>query len=179
MRPQALRAWEHLPRPTGADIITLASGKTSACQASVHSDAASEMALSFPRCGISCVPQAGLHTEPGNGQRTGGGGHDFDEILVQVLDLLQRERRLSYRAIKVRFGLDDDHLEASRTKSSRPNSSRSMRGAESWCGQATPPRPHRQPPHRRQHVYRLPRSRRISPRRSRLPGTPWKASASR
>ena len=36
----------------------------------------------------------------------------FDEILAQVLDLLQRERRLSYRAIKVRFGLDDDHLEA-------------------------------------------------------------------
>jgi len=36
----------------------------------------------------------------------------FDEVLTQVLDLLQRERRLSYRAIKVRFGLDDDHLEA-------------------------------------------------------------------
>jgi class 3 adenylate cyclase/tetratricopeptide (TPR) repeat protein len=36
----------------------------------------------------------------------------FDEILTQVLDLLQRERRLSYRAIKVRFTLDDDHLEA-------------------------------------------------------------------
>jgi class 3 adenylate cyclase/tetratricopeptide (TPR) repeat protein len=36
----------------------------------------------------------------------------FDEILAQVLDLLQREKRLSYRAIKVRFALDDDHLEA-------------------------------------------------------------------
>jgi class 3 adenylate cyclase/tetratricopeptide (TPR) repeat protein len=36
----------------------------------------------------------------------------FDEILAQVLDLLQRERRLSYRALKVRFALDDDHLEA-------------------------------------------------------------------
>lgn len=36
----------------------------------------------------------------------------FDEILAQVLDLLQRERRLSYRAIKVRFGMDYDHLEA-------------------------------------------------------------------
>jgi hypothetical protein len=36
----------------------------------------------------------------------------FDEILTQVLDLLQRERRLSYRAIKVRFGLDDGHIEA-------------------------------------------------------------------
>ena len=36
----------------------------------------------------------------------------FDDILAQVLDLLQRERRLSYRALKVRFALDDDHLEA-------------------------------------------------------------------
>ena len=36
----------------------------------------------------------------------------FDEILAQVLELLQREQRLSYRALKVRFALDDDHLEA-------------------------------------------------------------------
>ena len=39
-----------------------------------------------------------------------------------------------------------------------------MRTAESWSGPATPPRPHRQPPHRRQRVYRLPPSRRISPK---------------
>jgi class 3 adenylate cyclase/predicted ATPase len=36
----------------------------------------------------------------------------FDEILAQVLELLQREKRLSYRALKVRFALDDEHLEA-------------------------------------------------------------------
>src|SRR5215475_1066651 len=35
----------------------------------------------------------------------------FDEILAQVLDLLQREGRVSYRALKRRFKLDDDHLE--------------------------------------------------------------------
>ena len=34
----------------------------------------------------------------------------FDEILTQVLDLLQREGRVSYRALKRRFGLDDDYL---------------------------------------------------------------------
>jgi hypothetical protein len=34
----------------------------------------------------------------------------FDEILAQVLDLLQREGRVSYRALKRRFGLDDDYL---------------------------------------------------------------------
>jgi hypothetical protein len=36
----------------------------------------------------------------------------FDDILAQVLELLQREGRVSYRALKVRFQLDDDLLEA-------------------------------------------------------------------
>ena len=36
----------------------------------------------------------------------------FDDILAQVLALLQREGRVSYRALKVRFQLDDDLLEA-------------------------------------------------------------------
>ena len=36
----------------------------------------------------------------------------FDEILAQVLDVLQREQRVAYRALKVRFQLDDDLLEA-------------------------------------------------------------------
>jgi len=36
----------------------------------------------------------------------------FDAILAQVLDLLQREERLSYRALKVQCGFDDEHLEA-------------------------------------------------------------------
>src|SRR5688572_15269035 len=35
----------------------------------------------------------------------------FDEILAQVLDLLQRQGRVSYRALKIRFQLDDDYLE--------------------------------------------------------------------
>lgn len=35
----------------------------------------------------------------------------FDEILVQVIELLQREGRVSYRALKRRFELDDDYLE--------------------------------------------------------------------
>ena len=36
----------------------------------------------------------------------------FDEILTQVLELLQRQKRVSYRALKVRFNLDDEYLEA-------------------------------------------------------------------
>src|SRR5215813_2576677 len=35
----------------------------------------------------------------------------FDEILAQVLELLQREKRVSYRALKRRFNLDDEYLE--------------------------------------------------------------------
>ena len=35
----------------------------------------------------------------------------FDEILTQVVALLQREGRVTYRALKRRFGLDDDYLE--------------------------------------------------------------------
>jgi hypothetical protein len=35
----------------------------------------------------------------------------FDEILTQVLELLQRQGRVSYRAIKRRFTIDDEYLE--------------------------------------------------------------------
>src|SRR5207245_2628927 len=35
----------------------------------------------------------------------------FDEILTQVLALLRRDGRVSYRALKRRFDLDDDYLE--------------------------------------------------------------------
>ena len=37
---------------------------------------------------------------------------NFDSLLTDVLALLQREGRVSYRALKVRFHLDDDLLEA-------------------------------------------------------------------
>src|SRR5438128_12562118 len=36
----------------------------------------------------------------------------FEAMLAQVLAVLQREKRVSYRALKVRFQLDDDLLEA-------------------------------------------------------------------
>ena len=35
----------------------------------------------------------------------------FDELLTQVVELLQREGRVSYRALKRRFALDDEYLE--------------------------------------------------------------------
>src|SRR5882672_6188729 len=35
----------------------------------------------------------------------------FDELLAQVITLLQRQGRVSYRALKRRFALDDDYIE--------------------------------------------------------------------
>src|SRR5438093_11809391 len=35
----------------------------------------------------------------------------FYEVLAQVLELLQREGRVSYRALKLQFHLDEDYLE--------------------------------------------------------------------
>jgi len=35
----------------------------------------------------------------------------FDELLEQVVQLLQRQGRVSYRALKRRFALDEDYLE--------------------------------------------------------------------
>ena len=35
----------------------------------------------------------------------------FDEVLSQVQELLQREKRVSYRGLKRRFALDDEYLE--------------------------------------------------------------------
>src|SRR5207245_8289208 len=35
----------------------------------------------------------------------------FDDILAQVLELLQREKRVSYRALKLRFDINDDYIE--------------------------------------------------------------------
>src|SRR5262245_65491806 len=36
----------------------------------------------------------------------------FDEILDQIITLLKRQGRVSYPALKIRFSLDDQYLEA-------------------------------------------------------------------
>ena len=35
----------------------------------------------------------------------------YDEVLTQVLELLQREKRVAYRVLKRRFGLDDGYVD--------------------------------------------------------------------
>ena len=36
---------------------------------------------------------------------------DFYEVVGQVLELLQRQGRVSYRALKRQFGIDDDYID--------------------------------------------------------------------
>jgi hypothetical protein len=40
----------------------------------------------------------------------------FDEVLAQIIELLRREGRLSYRALKRRFSLDEEYLEDLKTE---------------------------------------------------------------
>ena len=35
----------------------------------------------------------------------------FEEMLTRVVEVLRRERRVSYRALRRRFGLDEEYLE--------------------------------------------------------------------
>jgi class 3 adenylate cyclase len=48
---------------------------------------------------------------PDRTQLYGGETVTFDEVLEQALEMLQRRGRVSYRALKVQFQLDDDLLE--------------------------------------------------------------------
>src|ERR1043166_2348938 len=48
---------------------------------------------------------------PDGVKRPKGQAMTFDEVLAQVQDLLQREKRVSYRGLKRRFALDDEYLE--------------------------------------------------------------------
>src|SRR4029453_10677367 len=45
-----------------------------------------------------------------NHQRRGGEAVTFDDVLEQALEMLRRRGRVSYRALKVQFQLDDDVL---------------------------------------------------------------------
>ena len=51
----------------------------------------------------------------------GGRGVTFDEVLAQVGELLRREGRVSYRALRRRFNLDAEYLEDVKAEITRPN----------------------------------------------------------
>jgi class 3 adenylate cyclase len=72
---------------------------------------------------------------------------EFYAVLEQVLDLLRRRGRVSYRALKVQFHLDDDHLAA--LQDELIDAQRLARDEDGkvlvWLGDAAPTPPVRQP----------------------------------
>jgi class 3 adenylate cyclase/tetratricopeptide (TPR) repeat protein len=72
---------------------------------------------------------------------------EFYELLEQVLDLLRRRGRVSYRALKVQFHLDDDYLAA--LKDELIDAQRLASDEDStvlvWMGDAAPTLPVREP----------------------------------
>ena len=93
---------------------------------------------------------------------------DFYAIVDQVIALLRQRQRMTYRALKVQFQLDDDALEALKEEIIEArNTSPSMRREGSWSGAGTlaryPLATQSQPAPRT--VYRLPTPRPISRKR--------------
>src|SRR5215510_3139156 len=74
--------------------------------------------LLLPMCGITAperpvpVPHRLLHTA----SASGGWAMTFEEILDHAIAMLQRRGRVTYRALKRQFSLDDDYLEDLKTE---------------------------------------------------------------
>jgi len=101
----------------------------------------------------------------------------FDDILAQALDLLQRQGRVSYRALKRRFALDDDYLEDLKAEIIKAQRLAVDEDGEVlvWIGTAAgSPPASKEPMH-----ASLPLCLRIWPRKSSPSAVPWKANASR
>ena len=105
----------------------------------------------------------------------------FEEILDQALAMLQRRGRVTYRALKLQFSLDDDHLEALKDDLlyAHPHRVEDDGRGLVWTGEARlTPMPGAPPPQTRSgHRCRIPLH--ISLKKSSMPATAWKASASR
>ncbi len=90
----------------------------------------------------------------------------FDDILAQVVTLLQRQGRVSYRALKVRFDLDDEYLDILREELSTYILS-SMTKAKAWSGRVPSQGPAHQrlslPSRSKRPVYRTSSQRRSHP----------------
>src|SRR5215470_8456193 len=72
----------------------------------------------------------------------------FDDVLEQIIQLLQRQGRVSYRALKRRFALDDDYLEDLKEELIHAQRLATDEEGRILSGPVTPGRPYR-PSHRR------------------------------
>ena len=61
---------------------------------------------------MSCDAYEDLASRCHMHQSGGGSAMTFEEILDQAVAMLQRRGRVTYRALKLQFSLDEDHLEA-------------------------------------------------------------------
>jgi len=101
----------------------------------------------------------------------------FDELLTQVLTLLRREGRVSYRALKRRFDLDEDYLEDLKAEiiQAKKLAVDEDGAVLVWTGGSVPaPTPASAQGH-----APLAYTQRIWPGKSSRPARPWKASVSR
>ena len=66
----------------------------------------------------------------------------FDEILEQVITLLKRQGRMSYRALKMRFDIDDEYLDVLKEEMlfAYPVTDEDGRGLV-WTGESRSPEP--------------------------------------
>ena len=114
----------------------------------------------------------------------------FKEVLAQVIDWLQQDKRVSYRALKRQFALDDPFLEDLKYELTAVQQCAVDQDGTVlvWTGDASAtarpsPPPRRplpclpQPPD--QNRNRWPTRRPTWPKKSAPPVRPWKASASR
>ena len=105
--------------------------------------------LLFPS-GRKCVIFGRQHS---GSQPREGSAITFDDLLAQITEILQRQGRVSYGALKRRYALDDAYLEDLKDElASMPDAWRSMRRVACWCGWVSQRQPQRcprslQPPH--------------------------------
>ena len=79
------------------------------CNFSCHSS----IFLVYSRCAFHRDPTWTDFALPWHHRQRGrGAAMTFEEILDQAMAMLQRRGRVTYRAIKLQFSLDDDHLQA-------------------------------------------------------------------
>jgi hypothetical protein len=73
----------------------------------------SSMFLVYSRCAFRRDPTVTDFALPWHHRQRGrGAAMTFEEMLDQAMAMLQRRRRVTYRALTLQFSLDDDHLEA-------------------------------------------------------------------
>lgn len=108
----------------------------------------------------------------------------FQDVLAQAIDWLQRDKRITYRALQRQFDLDDAYLEDLKDELIEAKQLARDENGKVLSGLARPPPLHRQPQHpqrlrRRSSHHPSPIRPHISRRKFSPRAVLWKANASR